>query len=416
MRVNVLLSLLLTFAVCGVAAAESPAVPDWDQWRGPQRTGAVPGDSWPASLEGLVEMWSVDLGKGYPGPIVTESLVFVVETVDRKTVAARALSREDGAEVWKTTWGGSGSVPFFAASNGDWVRSTPAWDGKTLYVGDMNEKLLALAGDSGEIRWTVDFPALYKTKIPDFGFASSPLLDGEFLYVQAANSIVKLNATTGKPIWRSLAGTSKMSESGAFSSPVIETLAGVRQLVVMKRGGLFGVSLEDGTELWSQPVPNFRGMNILTPVIEGDRIFTSPYKNGAFLYEVTRSGEGFKVDEVWTHKATGYMSTPVEIDGFVYMHLSNGRLSCLEIATGEERWRTENLGKYWSMAWQGDKILALDSGGELLLVRANPEGFELLDRKSATSREAWAHLAVRGNEVFVRDLTSIRAFRWSLVD
>jgi outer membrane protein assembly factor BamB len=198
----------------------------------------------------------------------------------------------------------------------------------------MNEKLVALAGDSGKIRWTIDFPQLFDTKIPDFGFASSPLPDGDALYVQAANSIVKVNSATGETIWRSLASSSRIQESGAFSSPVIETLAGVRQLVVLTRSALHGVALDDGRELWSKAVPNFRGMNILTPVIDGDKIFTSPYKNGSFLFEVTREGDVFTATEVWKNPASGYMSSPVAIDGFVYLHLGNGRLSCLEIASG----------------------------------------------------------------------------------
>ncbi len=65
------------------------------------------------------------------------------------------------------------------------------------------------------------------------------------------------------------------------------------------------------------------------------------------------------------------------------------------------------------MAWQEDKILALDESGDLVLLRANPEAFELLDRKEITKREAWGYLAIRGDEVYVRDLESIRAFRWS---
>ena len=83
--------------------------------------------------------------------------------------------------------------------------------------------------------------------------------------------------------------------------------------------------------------------------------------------------------------------------------------------SGEEQWRSESFGKYWSMVWQDDKILALDEGGELVLLSANPERFELLDRKEVTSKEAWGYLAIRGDRVYVRDLESIRAYDWSAV-
>jgi len=404
---------LLASTSCGPVFAGPDAPADWNQWRGPERNGRVAGSSWPTSFAGLEPLWEVSLGKGYPGALVTNEAVFVVETVDASTAAVRALRPGNGDTLWIRSWTSSGNVPFFAAANGDWVRSTPAWDGETLYVGDMEERLLALNGATGEIRWIVDFPERFGTKVPDFGFASSPLVDGDALYVQAANSIVKLDRKTGDTVWRALAGSGRIQASGAFSSPVIHELAGARQLVVQTRHTLYGVSLDEGNELWSTDVPNFRGMNILTPVFDGDRIFTSTYQNGSFMFEITRQGEAFVVTEQWKNPGSGYMSSPVLIDGFVYLHLGNGRISCLEAESGEERWRSESFGKYWSMAWQDDKILALDEGGELVLLRANPASFELLDQEEITNREAWGYLAIRGDELFVRDLESIRAFRWS---
>ena len=115
-------------------------------------------------------------------------------------MGVRALSRDTGALLWRTTWTGSGSVPFFARANGDWVRSTPAWDGSTLFVGDMSEVLVALDGETGVELWRVDFPDRYGTPVPDFGFASSPLVAGSFVFIQAANSLVKLDKHTGHTV------------------------------------------------------------------------------------------------------------------------------------------------------------------------------------------------------------------------
>ena len=46
---------------------------------------------------------------------------------------------------------------------------------------------------------------------------------------------------------------------------------------------------------------------------------------------------------------------------------------CETIASGESRWRSESFGKYWSLVYQDDKILALDESGMLYLIRANPD-------------------------------------------
>ena len=401
--------------LCSIALVSlflTPASAEWNQWRGPARTGEVPGEGWPSDFSNLQKVWEIPLGKGYAGPIVSGDRVFVVESVDKKNAAVKALKRSDGSEIWRHDWPSHGSVPFFAAANGDWVRSTPAWDGETLYVGGMNEKLFALNGEDGSTRWSIDFPARYETKVPDFGFASSPLVDGDALYVQAANSILRLDKKTGDVRWRALENSGQIQVSGAFSSPVIAELEGVRQLVVLTRLALHGLDLESGEELWSREVPHFRGMNILTPVISGNRIFTSPYRNGAYLFEVSLNEGGWQVAELWKHKSSGYMSSPVWIGDAIYMHLGNGRLICLDAATGEERWRTDAFGKYWSIAYQGDQILALDSDGELVLVNASEAAFSLLDRKEVASTESWAHVAVSDGQLLVRDLESVKLFAW----
>ncbi|MBL8173959.1 MAG: PQQ-like beta-propeller repeat protein [Bryobacterales bacterium] len=384
----------------------------WPQWRGPARTGHTTGPDFPAQLTGLKQSWRVPLDKGYPGPIVATDRVFVAETANGDTEIVRALHRQTGRELWRASWKGKLSVPFFAKRNGDWIRSTPAWDGKTLYAGGMEEVLVALDGETGRELWRVDFPQRFDQPKPDFGFASSPLIDGDAIYVQAANSIVKLNKHTGATLWRSLHHSSGMMESGAFSSPLIATIAGRRQLVVGTRTTLAGLDLPNGAVLWQQEVPNYRGMNILTPVVEGDTVFTSLYRMDSFAFRIAYAGNRWQVSELWKNKTKGYMSTPVKIGNYLYMLTMNQRFTVLNWSTGESGWTTEPFGAYWSMAARNSRILALDEAGKLLLIEANPTKFQLLDSKEVTQSPAWAHLAVAGNEIFIRELNAITAYRW----
>ncbi len=384
----------------------------WPQWRGPTRDSLVTG-TWPDNLQGLEKTWRIVLDKGYPGPIVGPQHVFVAETASKETEIVRALDRASGVEVWRASWPGKGSVPFFASRNGDWIRSTPAFDGETLFVGGMNELLVALDAQTGEERWRVDFPATFGTKVPDFGFSTSPLVDGEFIYVQAADSLFKLDKATGTAVWRSLDGKADIMSSGAFSSPVLATLEGKRQLIVQSRTHLHGIDPADGTVLWKHEVPSFRGMNILTPVVYGDGIFTSTYRNSSYFYRVHTTDAGLAAQETWTHKAQAYMSSPVIIGDNVFVHLGNGRLAAIGLESGEERWTTsERFGSYLSMISNGDKILGLSDDGALYLVSANAEQFELLDKATISEQETWAHLAIAGDEIFVRELKAITAYRW----
>ena len=106
------------------------------------------------------------------------------------------------------------------------------------------------------------------------------------------------------------------------------------------------------------------------------------------------------------------MSSPIVVDGHAYLHLGSGRLTCLDLEAGEGRWTSQPFGKYWSKVVQGDKIVALDEEGSLHLVRANPESLEVLDSRSVSDAETWGHLAVAGDELFVRELEAIAAYRW----
>lgn len=386
---------------------------NWTQWRGPTRDGLAAGPEWPPALSGkyLRRLWRVELPPSYSGPIVSESAVFTTGTADKKTEIAIALDRHSGKELWRAEWPGAMTVPFFAASNGSWIRSTPALDGDSLYVAGMRDVLVSLNSKTGKENWRLDFVSEFKSPLPAFGFVSSPLVDGDSLYVQAGASFVKLEKATGKVVWRALQDDGGMMGS-AFSSPIMATLAGQRQLVVQTREKLVGVDPTTGRSLWEQSVPSFRGMNILTPVVRGDDIFTSTYQNNSWSFNVSKSGSAFQVKETWANKARGYMSTPVVIDDHAYLHLQNQRFTCINLTTGDRTWTSKPYGKYASLVSRNDLILALDQRGELLLLRANPKEFELLDQRRVSDQETWAHVAVCGEEVFIRELNALSVFQW----
>jgi len=240
-------------------------------------------------------------------------------------------------------------VPFFARKNGDWIRSTPAFDGESLFVGGMEEVLHRLDGETGRVLWSVDFPKRFSTPVPDFGFASSPLVAGEHLFIQAASSIVKLEKRSGETVWRALA-------------------------------------TEEGIS-----------------------------KNLSHLFELSAAGDPRSgVEESWTYKASGYMSSPVVVDDHVYLHLGNGRLTCIDLRPGESRWTSTPLGDYWSLAFQDDKILALTAAGELHLLRSKSREMEMLGTASVADQSTWGHIAVDGGRVFVRELEGLRVLSLSV--
>ena len=372
--------------------------------------------SWPSSLDErhVTLLWRVQIAEGYSGPIVSHDRVFTVETKSGRDEIVRAFDRESGKQIWFAQWAGANRVPFFAARNGSWVRSTPAFDGERLYVAGMRDVLVCLDAQTGKEAWRADFVKQFGTPLPSFGFVASPLVLGDHVYVQAGASFVKLDKRTGKVVWRTLKDAGGMYGS-AFSSPFPAMVAGRPQLLLQTRNLLAGVNAADGKVLWSRPIKAFRGMNILTPVAAGDRVFTSSYGGGSVAVDVRQKPDGSQSAETaWENSVQAYMCTPVVISGHAYLLLRNKRLTCLDLRSGQETWpERQQFGQYMSLVSDHKLILGLDQRGELVLFRADPSKFELVGRRKVANQETWAHIAVADDQLFIRELKAISCWRWT---
>ncbi len=402
-----------------ILALSSPFLPaaDWTQWRGPTRDGRVheKAPPWPKTLtkDNLKLAWSVDLAEGYSSPIVAGGKVFTVETKSKKEEIVRAFDRKTGKQAWDTDWDGAMKVPFYAAKNGSWVRSTPATDGKTLFVGGMRDVLVALDLETGKEKWRRDYPKEEKTPLPSFGFVSSPLLDDDHIYVQVGTALRKIKKSDGTTVWQALADERAMFGS-AFSSPKRAKIHGVDQILVQSRSMLGGILPSNGKPVWTMPVKAFRGMNILPPTPIGDKIFTATYGGGSFLYDIGKKDKFLVATQLWNDvKREGYMSSPVVIDGKIYLHGRDKKFHCLDPKTGKTLWSSEEkFGEYCSMVTQGNRILALDQRGILLDIEANPKAFKLRSQIDLDTPPTWAHLAVCDDELFVRHLKGLQVYKW----
>ncbi|MBG88436.1 MAG: pyrrolo-quinoline quinone [Verrucomicrobiales bacterium] len=413
---NIVLSLIV-IAGAVVADAGTLSTSDWPQWRGPHRDAKIhDADPWPLSLKPshLSQVWRVDLDKSYSGPVVVGSRIFTTETVDKTIERVTAFDLSTGKKVWQNEWAGAMKVPFFAAKNGSWIRATPASDGTLLFVPGIRDTLTAIDIESGTKIWQLDFTKEMKSPLPSFGTVCSPLIDGNFLYIQAGAGFCKLDKTRGKIIWRTAADKGGMYGS-AFSSPIKANLAGKDVFIVQSREAMQIIDASNGNVDWVQPIKAFRGMNILTPTVHDGHIFTSSYGGRSHVFEAHLNNGRIGLVEKWNAKHQGYMSSPVVVNGVIYHHLRNQRLIALDLKTGEELWNeSARFGKYWSMVANGDQILALDQKGILRLFNANRERFDLVDSR-VVGDDTWAHLAVAGKNLVIRELNALAVYQWKPV-
>lgn len=411
MKPRLLFLFIFVGSTLGTISATQPAseADNWAGWRGPNRDGQLIQGKLPGKLSGKLDLlWEAAHSPSYSGPVVFDGLLYTTETVDKTYEKVTAYSLSDGRVVWTTQWEGSMAVPFFAASNGDWIRATPACSTNGLVVVGMRDVIVCLDPKTGETKWKVDCPRDLGTPLPMFGANCSPLIDGDSVYMQTGGSTVRLSMADGSVTWQTLQNGSS-SSPGAFSSPIIASIDGVRQLLVQTRSELCGVDLETGSVWWRQPIEAFRGMNILTPLPIGNRVFTSAHSGKAQLFEISRTGGSWTVREVWNQKQQAYMSSPVLVNGRIYLHLKNERMTALDVERGEPVFTTRPFAKYMSMITDRSKILALTNDGKLMLLDGDSDQFEVLDEIDI-AENSWAHVAVAADKVIIRDLATLKVY------
>ncbi|HYI92075.1 MAG TPA: PQQ-binding-like beta-propeller repeat protein, partial [Bryobacteraceae bacterium] len=235
---------------------------DWPQWRGPARDGSVPAEAakpWP---ERLRRVWNMSVGEGHSSPVVTGKRVFQFTRLqDREVIAAYDL--DSGKQLWQQGYPAPYTTNPAATGHGKGPKATPAVSGNRVYTLGIEGMLACWDANTGSKVWNFDSKGS-----PDFGAASSPVIDGTTLIAaigpQTGGSLTAFDAASGKIKWQ-------WKEDGpAYASPVIVSAGNVRQVITNSQSNLIGVALSDGKLLWKQPLKTSYDQNSVTPMIVGD--------------------------------------------------------------------------------------------------------------------------------------------------
>ena len=364
----------------------------------------------PTSFSSLELVWQKPLQPSYSGPVTDGKLVYTTETVDESFERMTAYDLKTGDVSWTVKWDGAITVPPYAMANGSWIKSTPALAEDSLVVLGMRDEVVCLEPATGKIRWQADLAERFDARRPPFGGVCSPLIDDGAVYVMAGGATVKLSLADGSTIWKTLADEGE--DDDALSSPIIETIAGERQLIVQTRTRLCGVDLKDGSLLWSKRIEAYRNMNILTPTILGNRVFTAAQRGKSHCFAVTNEEGRWSCKEVWNQKTQAYMSSPVADGETIFMHASSERLTALDAATGRILWTGRPMGKYQSLIRNDKVILVLNNEGELVAVEPNRDELTIVDKRKVAD-DSWAYLGVFDGGILVRDLKALKVYRYA---
>jgi outer membrane protein assembly factor BamB len=424
----------LGLAVVGLAVTASWGLADdWPQWLGPQRDGVwretgilsrfPPG--------GPKTRWRTAIGGGYAGPAVANGRVYVLDrqlSGDKSASTERVLclNEADGKVLWKHEYPCQYRIQYPAGP-----RCTPTvYQGKVYTLGAMGD-LYCLDANDGCVSWSKSFTNDYKQKAPIWGFASHPLVDGDkviSLVGGEGTAVVAFHKDTGKELWRAL--DSAGDHGPGYCPPMICQAAGKRQLIIWHPEAVESLDPESGKVYWSQPFRLQSGLSIPTPRQAGDLLFVTAFYNGPLMLKLSQHKPDATV--LWKGKSNSerdtdglhsIIPTPVIKDGHIYGVCSYGQLRCLKADTGERVWETFQATTgdgpaRWANAFlipQGDRFFLFNEGGDLIIARLTPKGYDEIDRAhllEPTGRAGmgrrpdavlWSHPAFANRCVYARN-------------
>jgi outer membrane protein assembly factor BamB len=387
----------------------------WPSMLGPKRDGWVSGfrppARWPEKLE---RRWRVKVGVGYGSPLVAGGRVFQHARQGDDEVLW-CFDLETGDMKWRK----SHSTPFKIAGGGErhgkGPKSSPVLADGRVFTMSITGILTARDAGSGDLLWRRDYSARFKKGHPNWGAATSPLVDGDRIVVHFGNDevgvLMALDVKTGKVLW------SQGKDGPSYSSPLVAEIQGVRQIVEWNHESLVGVESDSGRLLWEFPFPHLtHNQNMPTPAFHEGRILLGGENRGILGLDPILKDGVWSVKTRWHQKEVALdMSSAVVNGDFLYglSHYDKGRFFCLDVKTGNVLWkgpgRTGNNVAFLAIPGH---VVALINDGELQIIAASGERFEKVASYQVAESPTWAPPVLLENGLLVKDNDSLTL--WSL--
>lgn len=390
----------------------APAAAGWPQWRGPLRDGRAPSGplrtDWEKNPQ--KQLWKVECGGGYSSLAIVGRRAFTQDRVGSNERVI-CLDVETGRRLWDHSYPADYSGVDYASG----PRATPTLDGTSLFAVGATGKFVCLdvSSDSAPPRlvWEHDLISEFQARIPKWGVASSPLVEGDLVIVQPGGkngSVVAFDKLSGVVRWKAAANPS------GYSSPVAATIGTVRVVFALTGNALLCIRAADGAVLdQADWITQYDG-NIATPVVHDDYVFiSSGYSKGCSLFRAAAEGDRVTLNQVYMRKnrvMRNHHSTCVFKDGYLY-GFDDSRLRCVDFKTGieVEGWDDPGFNSKGSVILSGNHLIVLTESGQLGLVEATPEEPRLIAKvpSGLSGRENWSLPVLVDGRLFLRDNQSV---------
>ncbi len=371
---------------------------DWPSWRGPDRNGISKETDWSSNwgAAGPAKLWTANVGIGFAAVAVSEGHVFTSGWADGQD-SVRCLDAGTGQVLWTHSYQETlGNKMYEGGPN-----ATPVVEGGKVFTVSKTGHAFCLEAATGKVRWEVDLGKKIGAKLSDWGVSGSPVLvDSSTLLIAYGPSGVALDVDTGRLLWDSGKG-----KDMTFAAPVIAEINGQRMALLFMSEQLVAVDPKDGRKLWTSKFGQGYRTHCSDPLVVGDRVFISSGDDGGELLKVS----GKSAERIWKNKnLSTFTGTAVLVGGVLYGHETAGykganqELRCVDLETGSVKWGEKGFGQ-GSIIAAGDRLIVMSDKGELSVIRAKAEKFELLARAQVIGGKCWTTPVLANGRIYVRN-------------
>jgi outer membrane protein assembly factor BamB len=416
-------SALTLAAGLSLSALSAAFADNWPQWRGPANDGVSKEKNVPTKWSATENMlWTLHLpGVSGGTPVVWGDRIFVTSD-DGGDLILMCVSTA-GKEIWSKKVGKGGTGRRMGDEGNVVSGASPSTDGKHVYVFAGGGDLACFDFDGKEV-WKFNVQDRYGKFDIQFGMHSSPLLDGDRLYLQLLSTgqavVAALNAADGKEIWKVKRQSDGRAEcEHSYASPVIWRKGDEAYLITHGNDYAIAHSLKDGSEIWrvgdlnpkSKYNPTLRF--VASPLATPDLIVVPSAKDGPVVglkpNATGKVGTGNKF-ELWRREAhTPDVSSPLLVDGLVYLAGERGTLYCVDAKTGEEKYseRIHSARYRASPVYADGHVYVTARDGVVTVVKVGPKFEKVAENK--LKEEIAASPAIAGGRIYLRGFENLYA-------
>jgi outer membrane protein assembly factor BamB len=388
---------------------------NWPMWRGPLGTGVAKEKQLPTRWDSQTNVkWKTPLPeRGNSTPVIWEKRVFLTQARASQRLVV-CLNRADGSVLWEKGTDYAGPEKFHPTNTP--CAASPATDGEIIVANFGSAGIFAFDFEGRKL-WQVDLG----TVTHQWGYAASPVLDGERCYIHFGpgtnHMVVALEKRSGKKLWqvdvpiehpseRTDGFAGKQGEVGSWSTPILVQANQRSELVVSLPGRLAAFDPKSGAELW-----RCGGLNPLlyTSAMAGEGVVIGAGGYGGSTVAVRPGGVGDVTEERLWHKLRDKqrIGSGVIAKGHLFILNTPGTAQCISLETGDTVWEqrlsgTGSRSESWSsMVLVNDLIYVNNQAGDVFILSAAPE-FELIATNSISDGVMNASVAASDGEIFLR--------------